>query len=224
MGLKIAISNIKNETIHADLNKLPDECPICHNNIEPVFCWGYYGFENPLTQVVFKCPRQLCQCLFVSLYEKTSKNSLEAVYLVSVPNIHVKKEFDQTIQGISENFCNIYNEAFQAEQSELLQICGVGYRKALEFLIKDYLIALTPTNQENIKKKFLGKCISEDIQSENIREIARRATWLGNDETHYVRIWEQKDLKDLKRLIDITVYWIEAEEKTKEAIRDMPSN
>lgn len=224
MSLRIPIFNIENERVHADLNEIPDECPICHNNIEPVFCWGYYGFANPLIQLVFKCPRQSCQYLFVSLYEKPSKNSLDAVYLCSGPNTKVKKEFDQTIKGISESFCNIWNEAFQAEQSGLLQICGVGYRKALEFLIKDYLIALTPTNQENIKKKFLGKCISEDIQSENIREIARRATWIGNDETHYVRIWEQKDLKDLKRLIDITVYWIEAEEKTKEAIRDMPSN
>lgn len=38
--------------------------------------------------------------------------------------------------------------------------------------------------------------------------MAERATWLGNDETHYVRKWENKDLKDLKNLIDLTVYFI----------------
>ena len=146
------------------------------------------------------------------------------VYKYSVPYVNVKKEFDKIIQSISEDFCNIYNEAFQAEQLGLLQICGVGYRKALEFLIKDYLIMLTPTNQENIKMKLLGKCISEDIQSGNIKEIAKRATWLGNDETHYVKKWEQKDLKDLKRLLNITVYWIKVEEESREAIQDMPSN
>ena len=224
MSFTFSIVGTEGEKRVTSLDRLPDECPICHNNIGAIFCSGYYGFETLLTQIVFKCPRQSCQHLFISLYERQSMDSPEVVYKRSVPNVNVKKEFDKIVQSISENFCDIYNEAFQAEQSGLLQICGVGYRKALEFLIKDYLIALTPTNQENIKKKFLGQCISEDIQSENIREIARRATWLGNDETHYVRIWEQKDLKDLKRLIDITVYWMEAEEKTKEAIRDMPSN
>lgn len=33
--------------------------------------------------------------------------------------------------------------------------------------------------------------------------------WLGNDETHYVRRWEEKDLSDLKRLISMTVSWID---------------
>ncbi|MGF6947536.1 hypothetical protein QF028_000029 [Neobacillus sp. B4I6] len=38
--------------------------------------------------------------------------------------------------------------------------------------------------------------------------MAERAVWLGNDETHYVRKWDDKDLKDLKNLIDLTVYFI----------------
>lgn len=222
--MKVSVFNVDNNQIYTEVDKFPDECPCCHNNIEPVLCYGHYGFENPLTQVVFRCPRHSCQSLFISLYEKERSNSSEAVYRCSGPTSMVKKDFDQFIQNISENFCDIYNEAFQAEQLGLLQVCGVGYRKALEFLIKDYLISLNLNDEEKIKKKSLGGCISEDVKSENIREVAKRATWLGNDETHYVRRWENKDLKDLKRLIDITIFWIEAEETTKETIRDMPSN
>ena len=38
--------------------------------------------------------------------------------------------------------------------------------------------------------------------------MAKRATWLGNDETHYFRKWEDKDLSDLKKLIEMTVHFI----------------
>ena len=29
--------------------------------------------------------------------------------------------------------------------------------------------------------------------------------WLGNDETHYYRTWEEKDLSDLKTLLGVTI-------------------
>lgn len=71
------------------------------------------------------------------------------------------------------------------------QICGVGYRKALEFLIKDYLISgeSGEERKEAIKNKFLGNCIQYDVVNEQIKIVAQRAVWLGNDETHYTRIW-----------------------------------
>ena len=36
-------------------------------------------------------------------------------------------------------FLTIYNQSLSAEDNNLDQIAGIGYRKALEFLIKDYL-------------------------------------------------------------------------------------
>ncbi len=53
-----------------------------------------------------------------------------------------------------------------------------------------------------------------------LREIAKRAAWLGNDETHYVRKWEGKDLEDLKRLISLTIHWIEMEKLTADVMAD----
>jgi hypothetical protein len=52
--------------------------------------------------------------------------------------------------------------------------------------------------------------------------MAARAAWLGNDETHYGRKWEGKDLTDLKKLISLTLNWIQAEELTQDVIADMP--
>ncbi|CAM4463867.1 DUF4145 domain-containing protein [Paenibacillus xylanexedens] len=108
---------------------------------------------------------------------------------------------------LSPNFIKIYNQAAAAELGELTEICGAGYRKSLEFLIKDYLIHLEPQKEVEIQSKLLGHCIS-GITDHDIKTCAQRATWLGNDETHYIRKWEDKDLNDLKILIDLTVNWI----------------
>ena len=138
------------------------------------------------------------------------------------PINHVPRSFSEIIKNTSNEFCDIYNQALASESQGHLKICGVGYRKALEFLLKDYLIGLHPDKTEEIKTKFLGKCIEEYISNANIKTVAKRAAWLGNDETHYVRIWEGKDLQDLKKLIDLTVNWIEMEQLTADVMKEMP--
>ena len=75
--------------------------------------------------------------------------------------------------------------------------------------------------KQNIKDKKLGQCISEDIGDVRIKEMARRATWLGNDETHYIRKWEENDLSDLKKLIEIVLHFIEMEELSKKYLEEM---
>lgn len=75
---------------------------------------------------------------------------------------------------------------------------------------------------ESIKKKFLGKCVQEDVENTRVKEIARRAAWLGNDETHYVRVWEEKDVNVLKQLIELTVHWIEDEIASNRLLAEMP--
>ena len=94
------------------------------------------------------------------------------------------------------------------------QIAGVGYRKALEFLVKDYCSSKSPEDAEAIKKTMLGPCIDRFVSDENIKDCAKLATWLGNDETHYIRRWEDKDINDLKALIELTASWIQTSIKT----------
>lgn len=60
------------------------------------------------------------------------------------------------------------------------------------------------------------------MTNDNVKTTAERAAWIGNDETHYARRWEDKDLDDLKTLIELTVHWIEMEIMTKKMLGDMP--
>lgn len=130
--------------------------------------------------------------------------------------------FDDPIGQISPAFCSIYEDAHKAEQFGLSQICGVGYRKSLEFLIKDYLIRNRPADKAAVKSTMLGPCIENYVTDPRLKEVAKRATWLGNDETHYKRRWADKELKDLKTMIRLACHWIEAEHLTQEALQSMP--
>jgi len=204
----------------------PDMCPLCHNGIDPIaisaFCNNKKWNKDDCLQVVYRCTKKECRNIFISYYSAKDYGCGSFEYKHSKPINKKEQNFTDVIKGLSPNFCLIYNQSHSAEQDGLAEICGVGYRKALEFLVKDYLIKKNPEKEEEVKAKLLGSCISEYITSENIKKIARRAVWLGNDETHYVRKWEGKDLHDLKRLIDITIYWMEAEKLTEEAETEMP--
>ena len=140
------------------------------------------------------------------------------------PRTHEPKPFTEEVRRVSEQFVGIYDQAAAAEDAGLDQICGPGYRKALEFLVKDFLKSLTTdeTKRAKIEKTQLAACIANDVDDPRLKTTASRATWLGNDETHYVRKWEDKDLKDLKKLIDLTAYRVSAEILTGELAASMP--
>jgi hypothetical protein len=52
-----------------------------------------------------------------------------------------------------------------------------------------------------------------------VKQVAASG-WLGNDETHYLRKWETKELTDLKKLIQLTVHWIQMERLTDGIVDD----
>jgi hypothetical protein len=118
-------------------------------------------------------------------------------------------------------FIEIFNQARTAESMHLDQICGLGYRKGLEFLVKDYLVTRKPDRRDAILGGFLGPCIANYVDDPRIKEVAKRAVWLGTDETHYVRKWGDQDLSDLKNLIGLTVHWIEMELLTESMLLSM---
>jgi len=205
----------------AHVEILPDKCPFCHKAITPNIIFGYKKGSKEL-DVFFVCPDRDCIKTFIGEYrEGDTLNFFNFLNKVTKGTI-VKKTFNKSIMDLSHSFITIYNQSYFAEQENLTEICGVGYRKALEFLIKDYAIDKNEAEKVNIEKKLLAKCIEIYVNDERIKTVAKRAVWLGNDETHYVRKWEGKNLKDLKTLIELTIHWIEMEKLTEEFEKEMP--
>lgn len=96
------------------------------------------------------------------------------------------------------------------------ELVGIGYRKSIEFLIKDYLIYINHEKSEQIPQMHLGDCIKL-ISSDKIQALAKASTWLGNDETHYVRKHSDKDIEDLEKFLNALVYYLTYELTVEEA-------
>ncbi len=205
------------------LNDYPAECPVCHRTTTPICKIIHVNSKHDLYSLML-CPNPQCESCYAVKYTCINPSSSPASYKFAqiIKGTPRESSFSSTIKTISEGFVKIYNESSVAEQLSLLEIAGIGYRKSIEFLIKDYLILNNPTHKEQIEKKLLGQCIGDHVDNEKIKSVAKRAVWLGNDEAHYVRKWEGKNLEDLKKLIELTVHWIEMESLTKSFEEEMP--
>ena len=212
---------VKLGTEHVVINALPNTCPFCHKTIIPEISDTYYNRISQQMEMILHCANSECSSTFIAYYDIVNSGRFDFTNKITIGNL-ISRDFNQEIKNISPQFLIIYNQAFAAEQQNLHEICGVGYRKALEYLLKDYAIKENPDKEDNIKKMQLSNVIQTYVNDPKINSVAKRATWLGNDETHYVRKWEGKDLRDLKTLIELTVHWIEMESLTKSFENDMP--
>ena len=190
-----------------------NKCPICNSSIAPVEKSDFFNSDSKMYFFMFECPA--CNKGFITHYNYTNERKIKnnisynMLKLVnSYPKVPELHQFDENIKKLSSNFCEIFNQAYVAEQMNLNEIAGIGYRKALEFLIKDYCIDKNKEQEEKIKKEPLSQVITNYILSDKIKNFAKASIWIGNDETHYVRKYEDKDIKDLKRFISATVAYI----------------
>lgn len=199
----------------------PEECPVCHFSVKPEELeWTLASIENDpnaLLESVFKCPRHECGHLFIARYKRDDTPNMtdlgfpglrEFKYSESVPATAEIPFLPKEIIDISPLFVEVYTQALAAESIGLDQLSGVGLRKALEFLIKDYCIKMHPTKKIEIISSFLNNCIKVYVDNPQVKIVAERAVWLGNDETHYERRWNNKDINNLKELILLTINWI----------------
>ena len=214
----------------------PTECPICHFAIQP--SEGEWTItpsaDGPkrILEIIFKCPRRECGHFFIARYRRSDVPSTvsglghalhEFVFYEAVPATPPQPRIPQEVADVSPLFPEIYSQSLAAESYGLNQVAGMGFRKALEFLIKDFCITANPQAASQISSMFLSPCIDKFVTSSEIKICAKRAAWLGNDETHYVRRWVDKDIENLKELILLTVNWIHSSILTQKYEKEMQS-
>ncbi|MCI8955596.1 MAG: DUF4145 domain-containing protein [Eubacterium sp.] len=190
-----------------------EQCPICKTKISPIYIASSLDRNNQAS--VFHFCRG-CKNTFITKYSIFKcHNDYGTIFwykmkkiLSSEPNHFVKQDFDKNIRNLSPQFDKIYNQALAAESSQLDEIAGLGYRKAMEFLVKDFAIYQRPDDEDKIKSMLLGQCINAYINNDQIKTLATRSAWIGNDEAHYIRKQEDRDVQDMKSFIQAIVYFI----------------
>ena len=208
----------------------PDICPLCHVRVH-IDAGRAYIVANGYLQHLFECPN--CHDFFIGYYsfqanaEKRTLHDLGKLELeVLKPSKPKIDELSKSIKEISPNFASIYLESYTAKEMGLGQIAGPGLRKAFEFLIKDYAKTRIKDDKgkEEVEKAFAGTVVSKFIGDPRIQDVAKRALWLGNDETHYLRQWTEHDIEDLIALIRLTIHWIEMELLSERYKHEMPDH
>lgn len=220
--MKIPIYNVygQNLTISA-----PDICPHCNKNIAPMLCTYATNINNNLDNfytcsqfelsTIFLCPN--CQKSIFARYIMLKYNNSSTgqfcyqedtkfVYPYAAPKI----EIPQKIQDLYPDFYAVYEQAAKAENLGLDKICGMGFRKAVELLVKNYLIKQHNEPEEQTLEARLGQNINK-IENPKIRALARSATWIGNDETHVIKKLKDYDVQDMKKFIHSLCYFIASE-------------
>lgn len=195
------------------------ECPVCHTTLDPIILHEIIttteDTQNAMLSVLAFCRK--CRNTFLSTYSVMKdeaffreKRCYDTRLIQTVPFTPISQEFSEKIIQVSPKFVDIYNQSYQAEQLHLSDICGMGYRKALEFLIKDYLIFMNPADKDSVESMPLSQCVNKlhDLNP-SLKNVAKAAVWLGNDETHFIRKHMNYSTEDLKRFIRATVLLID---------------
>lgn len=209
-------ANITSSDTH--LVTIDDECPNCKNPTNPhLVNSSYYSLDETDTSLVltFRCLG--CKHYWVEEFiaERYSTGPYSSDYEYAIEPIEVEPillsdiPISDDVEMISPIGKQIYVQALKAEYEQLDHIAGIGYRKALEFFVKDFSILTNPDVEDKIKDMPLKQVIEKYINDEDLKTFALASTYIGNDESHFYRKNPDKDFTDLKKYLHGVIYYLE---------------
>ena len=224
MGNHHNVNFLANETIlnwrgqKVRAQGVPHTCPHCGKEVGMNLSSIIDGpLENgvEIVLLVFQCPS--CRELTIGRYYSGANVFTPAYAISGKPYLYPQQEFQETVfpKEIYDKFSRfpiIYNQAEKAEHYGCVDIAGAGYRKAAEILVRDFACLIHPNEKENILKTNSAKNVVLNFLKEYsvMARLAEASFELGNDETHYTKVYEDRGLDDLKQFIRATVHEIVA--------------
>lgn len=196
--------------------EIKDTCKICNNITSPAVIHNTTErtdsncYHLALTRFCPQCKHYFIDEFNVEVISGFGNESIESITLQDIkPELPSDVPISDNLTGISPIGKDIYLQSLKAEQEKLDHIAGIGFRKALEFFVKDFVIATTSKDKSKIEKMPLKQVIDTYIKDDTLQTFATASTFIGNDETHYVRKHSDKDLQDLKRYLHGFLHYIE---------------
>lgn len=197
--------------------QLPKKCVHCHEIMTPEVI-HLANSDNEYAALLLRCSS--CKEFFAVTYNIKYDSNLGDYVGFIIPysySVHVDYDLADEIELFSPESKEIYIQSKTAEAYNLPHVAGIGYRKSIEFLIKDFLINVKNLKQDKISTMPLSQAIDK-IDNGNIKSLAKATAWIGNDEAHYKRKHPDKDVKDLKKFLKALSHFLSFEYLTEQSL------
>lgn len=208
----------------------PDICPHCHVANQPGHQFHYFDNNSDKLYSIWTCHSKICGKVFITEHIEIA----EGIYYVNrflnglpkgpnwpKPILELKDGRTINLENVEESkFIKTYLQSLEAESMGFDEIAGMGFRKAIEYLVKDWAIHNKPNEKDKILSLWMSQIISEYFIGD-VKEILDRATWLGNDQSHYNKLFEDFNISHLKELIDLIMVELDREFKKKQYIENI---
>lgn len=166
----------------------------------------FYSFNNGYL-LIATCECTACHKNFFFACE--SANGSYAKMVSMYPSFQVTPYANEKLAAISQRFIDMYNQALFAEFNQNYELAAIGFRSALEILVKDYAIQELGEPAETVAKQSLCNAIEKYLNLPDLVNTADVVRILGNDYTHYQRKYPEHDFALLKKYMEIFLSQIE---------------
>ncbi|WP_157841529.1 hypothetical protein [Jeotgalibacillus soli] len=169
-----------------------------------------YNSKEEINIFLHQCPD--CFKNFVTTHLRKNKEKENIEFISCYPSTR-KSQFSRLVEDTSPKFIDIYNQAFSSEQQNHFEVAGVGYRLALEFLVKDFAIKALKQDEAEVKSKKLFEALKDYVDTQGALTSEEVVRVLGNDFIYYGQKQEQIEFNLLKWYLDIFIQQIETKLK-----------
>ncbi len=180
----------------------PMICPYCGVYTEATAVIGEsFSLTGNKSAIVisFQCTR--CKKSFLAVYIEEN----HCYTLNTIIPIAENDEVHEGLKTVSPEFERIHQQAYRAELRGDIDLAAVGYRTALEVLVKDFAIRELGEKEEEVTSKKLAQAIEDYSGSIELLATSDVVRMLGNDYTHYLKKYENIGFETLKHYYNVTM-------------------
>ena len=199
----------KNLSFSGEYQK-PATCPHCGVSIDGIL--GERSVINIDSSQIFSSACRCTACgksFFFSCHRVPSSSDISQ--MIAIWPASDSSYTNKNLHSISPRFIDMYNQALRSESKGDIELAAIGFRSALEILVKDYAVNELKINVEEVSRKSLFDAIGEYLKQKELLKTADVVRIFGNDYTHYQEKYPNKDFEILKSYMQIFLHLVETQ-------------
>ena len=196
--------------------EIPSLCPWCHVSFNPTIDVKDHFSEGPIDTFVLHYHCTYCSKESIAVIASKTNETRRQQMLYQEQK---GTKFDELLAKLSPRFISLYNSAERSELRGDLDLAGMGYRAALEVLLKDSALDTTEGSASKIAKMNLSQAIKQYYGENPFGMVPADVVRLtANDFVHWDRPEDfspRQALDEMKSYLDIFINIVKTQQMVK---------